>query len=26
MKACVHSSDDDLQQGRQALAKIHHIV
>ncbi len=26
MKTYVHASDDDLKQGRQALAKIHHIV
>jgi hypothetical protein len=24
MKTYVHASDDDLKQGRQALAKIHH--
>ncbi len=26
MKTSVHASDDDLKQGSQALAKIHHIV
>jgi integrase len=26
MKTYVHASDDDLKQGRQALAKIHHVV
>ena len=26
MKTYVHASDDDLKQGRQALAKIHRIV
>jgi integrase len=26
MKTYVHATDDDLKQGRQALAKIHHIV
>jgi integrase len=26
MKTYVHASDDDLQQGREALAKIHHIA
>ncbi len=26
MKTYVHASDDDLKQGRQALAKIHHII
>ena len=26
MKTYVHASDDNLKQGRQALAKIHHIV
>ncbi len=26
MKTYVHASDDDLKQGRQALAKIHKIV
>jgi hypothetical protein len=26
MKTYVHASDEDLKQGRQALAKIHHIV
>ena len=26
MKTYVHASDDDLKRGRQALAKIHHIV
>ena len=25
MKTHVHASDDDLKQGRQALAKIHHV-
>ena len=25
MKTYVHASDDDLKQGRQALAKIHHV-
>ena len=25
MKTYVHPSDEDLQEGRQALAKIHHI-
>jgi integrase len=26
MKTYVHATDDDLKQGRQALAKIHHIL
>jgi integrase len=26
MKAYVHANDDDLKQGRRALAKIHHII
>ena len=26
MKTYVHASDDDLKQGRQALAKIHRIA
>jgi integrase len=26
MKTYVHAIDDDLKQGRQALAKVHHIV
>ena len=26
MKTYVHATDDDLKQGRQALAKIHHIA
>jgi integrase len=26
MKTYVHASDEDLKQGRQALAKIHHIA